>query len=219
MHSSPRGGMTDPASVTVSDADAGGPDPIREAVQLLARLPGVGEKSARRMAYSLLSGDPALAKALGRVLGSLPERVRRCATCGVFTGREQCALCRDPRRSSETLCVVARPWDVDAMERAGTFRGRYHVLHALLDPLAGMGPTDFPLAGLLARLGPEGVTEVIVATPSTVEGEATALYLAEALRPLGVRATRIASGIPHGGDLEYADPITLGRALEGRRSL
>jgi recombination protein RecR len=194
-------------------------DPIRDAIQLLARLPGVGEKSARRMAYSLLANDPALARALGNALASLPERVRRCRTCGVFTGRDECTICRDPRRLSDTLCVVARPWDVDALERAGSFRGRYHVLHALLDPLAGMGPGDFPLAALVARIEPEHVAEVILATPATVEGEATALYLAEALRPLGVRASRIASGIPHGGDLEYADPITLGRALEGRRGM
>jgi recombination protein RecR len=179
----------------------------------------VGEKSARRMAYSLLSGDPAFARTLGNVVANLPERVRRCRTCGVFTGRDECGICRDPRRHAETLCVVARPWDVDAFERAGSYRGRYHVLHTLLDPLGGMGPADFPLATLTQRIAPEHIAEVILATPATVEGEATALYLAEALRPLGVKATRIASGIPHGGDLEYADPITLGRALEGRRGM
>jgi recombination protein RecR len=194
-------------------------DPIREIVQLLARLPGVGEKSARRMAYHLLGTDPAYAKALGEAVATLAERVRRCVQCGSFTAADLCAICRDPRRSGQQLCVVARPWDVDALERAGSFRGRYHVLHTLLDPLAGMGPADFPLAALTARLAPEQVAEVIVATPATVEGEATALYLAESLRPLGVRTSRIASGIPHGGDLEYADPITLGRALEGRRSM
>ena len=205
--------------VSFDPDDRSSSDPIREAVQLLARLPGVGEKSARRMAYSLLSGDPSFAHALGTALANLPERVRRCRTCGVFTGRDECAICRDPRRNVETLCVVARPWDVDAFERAGSYRGRYHVLHTLLDPLGGMGPGDFPLAALVARIEPEHITEVIIATPSTVEGEATALYLAESLRPLGVNATRIASGIPHGGDLEYADPITLGRALEGRRGI
>ncbi len=194
-------------------------DPIREAVQLLSRLPGVGEKSARRMAYSLLAGDPAVARVLGNALATLPERVRRCRTCGVFTGREQCTICRDPRRAADTLCVVARPWDVDAFERAGSYRGRYHVLHALLDPLGGMGPADFPLTSLIERLAPERIAEVILATPATVEGEATALFLADALRSHGVKATRIASGIPHGGDLEYADPITLGRALDGRRGM
>lgn len=194
-------------------------DPIGDAVRLLTRLPGVGEKSARRMAYSILTGDPAFARALGATLATLSERVRRCVRCGAFTSCEQCALCRDPRRADDVLCVVARPWDIDAFERAGTFRGRYHVLHALLDPLGGMGPAEFPLEPLLERVRAESTAEVILATPPTVEGEATALFLAEALRPLGVRVTRIASGVPHGGDLEYADPITLGRALEGRRSL
>lgn len=194
-------------------------DPIQQAVRLLARLPGVGEKSARRMAYSILSREPEFAHALGEAVAALPERVRRCTLCGSFTGAERCTICRDPRRGGEALCVVARPWDVDALERAGTFRGRYHVLHALLDPIGGMGPGEFPLAPLVARLAPEGIREVILATPSTVEGEATALFLAESLRPMDVRTSRIASGIPHGADLEYADPITLGRALEGRRSI
>jgi len=194
-------------------------DPIRELVQLLSRLPGVGEKSARRMVYMLLAGDAAYARALGTRIATVIDQVRRCVSCGVFTGAERCAICRDPRRSDETLCVVARPWDVDALERAGTFRGRYHVLHVLIDPLAGVGPADFPFAQLAARVRAEGTAEVIVATPSTVEGETTALYLAESLRPLDVRVTRIASGIPHGGDLEYADPITLGRALDGRRGI
>jgi recombination protein RecR len=194
-------------------------DPIREIVQLLARLPGVGEKSARRMAYHLLSSDPAYAHALGEAVATLSERVRKCVQCGSFTAHERCGICSDVRRSSAQLCVVARPWDVDALERAGSFRGRYHVLHTLLDPLAGMGPAEFPLAALTSRVTSESVNEVILATPATVEGEATALFLAESLRPLGVRASRIASGIPHGSDLEYADPITLGRALEGRRSV
>lgn len=197
----------------------GSGDPIAECVKLLSRLPGVGEKSARRMAYSLLAQDPSYARALGASVGSLVDRVRRCAECGRFTGRKYCNLCSDPRRKGDVLCVVARPWDVDAIERAGSFEGRYHVLHALLDPLAGLGPDEFPLEPLLARVRSAAVTEAILATPATVEGEATALYVAEALRGLGVRATRIASGIPHGGDLEYADPITLGRALEGRRAL
>ncbi len=194
-------------------------DPIASAVRLLARLPGVGEKSARRMAYSLLASGPAFARALGESLAGLPDRVRRCAVCGTFTGREVCAICEDPQRHDEILCVVARPWDVDAFERAGAFRGRYHVLHTLLDPLGGVGPGQFPLGPLLARVRAAGTREVIVATPPTVEGEATALFLAESLRPIGVTVTRIASGVPHGGDLEYIDPITLGRALEGRRNI
>src|SRR5262245_28809907 len=141
-------------------------DPIQDAVRLLARLPGVGEKSARRMAYSILSHDPVFARALGAAVAALPERVRRCEQCGAFTGAERCAICRNPQRGGGVLCVVARPWDIDALERAGTFMGRYHVLHALLDPLGGTGPAEFPLGALTARLGPEEVTEVILATPS-----------------------------------------------------
>ncbi len=194
-------------------------DPIATAVRLLARLPGVGEKSARRMAYSLLASAPSYAKALGEAVASLPDRVRRCSVCGTYTGRETCAICSDPARTDEVLCVVARPWDVDALERAGAFRGRYHVLHTLLDPLGGVGPEQFPLGPLIARVREGGTTEVIVATPPTVEGEATSLFLAESLRSLGVTLTRLASGVPHGGDLEYIDPITLGRALEGRRGI
>ena len=194
-------------------------DPIGAAVRLLARLPGVGEKSARRMAYSLLASGPSYAKALGEAVASLPERVRKCSICGTYTGREVCSICADTTRNDETLCVVARPWDVDALERAGTFRGRYHVLHTLLDPLSGVGPEQFPLDPLLRRVSEGSTREVIVATPPTVVGEATALFLAESLRPLGITLSRIASGVPHGGDLEYVDPITLGRALEGRRGL
>lgn len=194
-------------------------DPIGELVRLLVRLPGVGEKSARRIAHHVLTADPAYVGALGEAVATLSTRVRRCALCGTFTGRDLCAVCGDDRRALDVLCVVARPSDVDAIERARVFQGRYHVLHALLDPLGGVGPGEFPLAPLLARVSRDGVREVILATPSTVEGEATSLYVAEALRALGVRVTRIASGMPHGGELEFTDPITLGRALEGRRSL
>lgn len=198
--------------------DDGG-DPIADLVRLLVRLPGVGEKSARRIAFHVLGADPEYARALGQAVATLSSRVRRCASCGAYTSRELCAICADPRRAGDVLCVVARPMDADAIERARVFAGRYHVLHALLDPLGGVGPAEFPLDPLLERIRRDGVREVILATPPTVEGEATALYLAEALRAAGVRASRIASGVPHGGDLEFTDPITLGRALEGRRSL
>lgn len=194
-------------------------DPIRALVGLLTRLPGVGEKSARRIAYHVLGGDPAYARALGESIATMADRVRRCASCGAYTERARCVLCDDPRRTSELLCVVARPMDADAVERARVFQGRYHILHALLDPLGGVGPADFPLEPLLRRVEREGVREVILATPPTVEGEATALYLAECLRARGVTVSRIASGVPHGGDLEFTDPITLGRAMEGRRSV
>ena len=194
-------------------------DPIGGLVKLLSRLPGVGEKSARRIAYHVLHADPEYAQALGQGIATLSTRVRRCARCGAYTSRELCSICTDVARSGEVLCVVARPTDADAIERARVFKGRYHILHALLDPLGGSGPAEFPLAPLVERIRRDGVKEVILATPPTVEGEATSLYLAEALRSLGVQVSRIASGIPHGGDLEFTDPITLGRALEGRRSL
>jgi recombination protein RecR len=197
--------------------DAG--DPITELVRLLVRLPGVGEKSARRIAFHVLAAPRDFSEALGEAIATLGDRVRRCERCGVFTSRPVCAICDDPRRSRETLCVVARPMDVDAIERTRAFAGRYHVLHCLLDPLGGIGPAEFPLGPLVDRIRREQVREVIVATPPTVEGEATSLYLAESLRGLGVSVTRIASGVPHGGELEFTDPITLGRALEGRRSL
>ena len=145
--------------------------------------------------------------------------LRQRTACGAFTTREVCGICSDPRRPGDLLCVVARPMDADAIERAGVFRGRYHILHALLDPLGGIGPGEFPLDVLTARIQRDAVREVILATPPTVEGEATALYLAETLRAMGVPATRIASGVPHGGDLEFTDPITLGRAIEGRRAV
>ncbi|MDP3278081.1 MAG: recombination mediator RecR [Deltaproteobacteria bacterium] len=194
-------------------------DPIGATVRLLLKLPGVGEKSARRMAYSLLATGPTFAQSLGEALSTLHERVRRCVDCGTYSGQDRCTICRDARRTSEILCVVARPWDADALERAGSFRGRYHVLHTLLDPLSGMGPEDFPIGPLEQRIREEQTREVILATPPTIEGEATALFLAESLRPLGIEITRLASGVPHGGDLEYIDPITLGRALDGRRGL
>ncbi len=194
-------------------------DPLGGLVRLLVRLPGVGEKSARRIAHHVLTADREYVRTLGEALATLPERVRRCAVCGNFTGRDLCGVCGDDRRVLDVLCVVARPSDVDAIERARVFQGRYHVLHALLDPLGGVGPGEFPMAPLLQRVVQDGVREVILATPSTVEGEATSMFVAESLRAYGVRVSRIASGVPHGGELEFTDPITLGRALEGRRSL
>lgn len=201
------------------DRPIDGDDPVKDLIRLLTRLPGLGDKSARRIAHHLLGADPEYAEVLGRAVATLSRRVRRCAVCANFTSATVCAVCNDPRRASETLCVVSRPMDVDAIERARVFQGRYHVLHALLDPLGGIGPAEFPLQTLVDRVAQEGVTEVILATPPTVEGEATSLYVAEALRGMGVRVSRIASGVPHGGDLEFTDPITLGRALEGRRAL
>jgi recombination protein RecR len=194
-------------------------DPLAEIVTLLGRLPGIGERTATRLAYFVLAEDAAFAGALAGSLAALHERVRRCASCGNFTSSERCRICTDPRRDAATLCIVARVPDLVAIERAGSYRGRYHVLHALLAPLDGMGADRIDLDALGARIRAEEVREVVIATPLSVEGEATALYVAQALRPLGVRVSRIASGIPHGGELEFADQVTLGRAFEGRKDL
>ena len=194
-------------------------DPIGELVALLARLPSVGERTATRLAFHVLRGDPEYARALGDALMGIHERVRRCVRCGNYGAEDICRICADPRRDERTLCVVARVPDLVAIEKSGTFRGRYHVLHKLLAPLDGVGPEDLPLDALVSRAAPVEVEEVIVATPLSVEGEATALYVAEVLGQAGVRVTRIASGVPHGGELEFTDQVTLGRALDGRKDI
>lgn len=198
---------------------------VRRLVSLLSRLPGVGEKTAQRYVLHLLTTDPQVAKDLGAELASLHDELRPCDLCGnlaeVVAGepRVLCAVCKDDRRDPRLLCVVGRVHDLMAIERTGAMRGRYFVLGRLLSPLEGIGPEDLPIPRLLARIRAEGVTEVIVATPPSVDGEATALFLKRELAPAGVALTRIASGVPHGGDLEYADPITMGRALSGRQQL
>jgi recombination protein RecR len=194
-------------------------DPIAELVQLLTLLPGVGDRTATRYAHHLLGEDPNVATALAISLGTLHERVKRCVECGNWGASELCAICASPRRDTTSICVVARVPDLVAIERGGNFRGRYHVLHALLAPLDGMGPERIDVERLIVRIRASDVKEVVIATPLSVEGEATALYLAECLRAVDVRVSRIASGIPHGGELEYADPITLGRAFDQRRRL
>jgi recombination protein RecR len=194
-------------------------DPIAELVSLLARLPGIGERTAARLAYHILGAPPDYAQALGKLLADVHARVRRCERCQNYTVESVCRICKDPQRDARSICVVARPQDVAALERGSSFRGHYYVLHALLSPLDGIGPDALDLPPLLARLRSDAVTEVIVATPLSVEGEATALFLAQELRSLGVRCTRIASGLPHGGELEYTDQVTLARALDGRREL
>ncbi len=196
---------------------------LDQLVRLLARLPGVGEKTATRFALHLVT-EPPLARDLGAALVELPERIRPCERCGNLAevdaeARALCPVCRDVRRDATLLCVVAKVQDLLAIERSGVMRGRYFVLGRLLSPLDGIGPEELPLGKLVARIQGDGVTEVIIATPPSVDGEATALYVAREVAGLGVRATRIASGIPHGGDLEFADQITLGRALEGRRRI
>jgi recombination protein RecR len=200
---------------------------IRRLVALLSRLPGVGEKTAQRYVLHLLTADPQIAKDLGSELGTLHEELRPCDRCGniaevppgAAAESVRCEICLDEKRDPRVLCVVGRVHDLMAIERTGAMRGRYFVLGRLLSPLEGIGPEQLPVPRLVARIRDEGVTEVIVATPPSVDGEATALLLKRELGPLGVAMTRIASGVPHGGDLEYADPITMGRALAGRQAL
>jgi len=195
------------------------PAPLRRLVERLTRLPGVGEKSATRLAFFLLRADSEYAEALADAITALKREIRLCSRCLGFTEQDPCALCADPRRSDELVCVVEDPADLMAIERAGDFRGRYHVLHGTLAPLEGVGPEQLKVAELVTRLRDGGVREVILATNATVEGEATALYLAKLIKPLGVKVTRIAHGLPMGGDVEYADSVTLSRALEGRREM
>jgi len=195
------------------------PVPLRRLVEQLTRLPGVGEKSATRFAFFLLRADTEYAQALADSITALKREIRLCSRCLAFTEQEPCPLCADPRRSDELVCVVEDPADVMAIERAGDFRGRYHVLHGTLAPLEGVGPEQLKVAELVARLRDGTVGEVILATNPTVEGEATALYLAKLIKPLGVKVTRIAHGLPMGADVEYADSVTLSRALEGRREM
>ena len=194
-------------------------DPIEELVGLFARLPGVGERTATRLAFYVLGADREYAAALGRAIAAIHDRIQRCRACGNYGAEELCRVCSDARREGHIVCVVARVPDLVAIERSGSFRGRYHVLHGLLAPLDGIGPAELPLDELAARIAPEGIREVVVATPLSVEGEATALYVSQVLRPHGVRVSRIASGVPHGGELEFTDQVTLGRAFEGRRDI
>ncbi|GAA3932288.1 recombination mediator RecR [Actinoplanes auranticolor] len=192
---------------------------IQDLIDELGRLPGVGPKSAQRIAFHVLSADPADVNRLASSLRKVKELVRFCTTCFNVAESEQCRVCRDTRRSSEVICVVEEPKDVVAIERTGEFRGRYHVLGGAINPLEGIGPDNLRIRELLIRLGTGEVKELILATDPNTEGEATATYLAIMVKPMGIAVTRLASGLPVGGDLEYADEITLGRAFEGRRAV
>jgi len=194
-------------------------DPIQTLVRELARLPGVGEKTATRLAFHLIRRPESQVRELAAALVSVVEKIRLCSTCMNLTERDPCALCADTRRDPTLLCVVATPSELLAIDRSGQYAGRYHVLHGLLSPLEGIGPEDLRISELLARLESKEAREVIVATSASVEGEATALYLARLIKPLGVSVTRIASGIPVGGELEYSDQATIARALAGRSAL
>ena len=190
---------------------------VQDLIDELGRLPGVGPKSAQRLAFHLLAADPDDVARLVSALTEVKRRVRFCEVCGNVAQEPQCRICRDPRRDTTVLCVVEEPKDVVAIERTREFRGRYHVLGGAISPIEGVGPDDLRVRELMTRLASAEVTEVILATDPNLEGEATATYLARLLRPLGLRVTRLASGLPVGGDLEYADEVTLGRAFEGRR--
>ena len=192
---------------------------MQRLIDQLMRLPGIGEKTAGRLAFHVLRADRSYAEALAAALVAVKDETRLCPTCFALTETDPCPICADPTRAPDMICVVEEPADLLAVERAREFRGRYHVLHGTLAPLDGVGPDELKIQPLLVRLRDGTVREVILATNPTAEGEATALYLARLLKPLGVKVTRIAHGIPVGGDLEYADVMTVGRALEGRREM
>ncbi len=194
-------------------------DPISRLIRELAKLPGIGEKTASRLAFHILRAPGEYARDLAQALVEVKDKIRLCSTCMNLTEQDPCTLCSDARRDPSLVAVVATPPDLYAIERTGGFRGRYHVLHGVLSPLEGIGPDDLRIKELLQRVGRGEIKEIIVATSPNVEGEATALYLAKVLRPLGVRTTRIASGLAVGGELEYADGVTITRALEARREM
>ena len=193
------------------------PGPVARLIDALRGLPGIGPKSAQRIAFHLLKGPREDAERLGAAIGELHVEMRMCSTCNAVTDREVCATCSDAGRSDRVICVVEEPHNLVAVERTRDFRGRYHVLHGSLSPLQGVGPDQLKVHGLLERIRKGGVEEVILATSPTVEGEATAVFLARLLKPLSVRVTRIAMGVPVGSDLEWADEVTMAKALEGRR--
>ncbi len=195
------------------------PDPIARLVKELAKLPGIGEKTAQRLAFHILEAGAGYASDLAAAVAGVVRDVRLCSSCQTLTDRDPCAICADPRRDARMLCVVEGVPDLLAVERTHEFRGRYHVLHGALSPLDGVGPGDLKIRELIVRLEKEPADEVVIATNPDIEGEATALYLTKLLKPIGIRVTRIAQGVPMGGDLEYADQVTLARALAGRREL
>jgi recombination protein RecR len=192
---------------------------VQDLIDELGRLPGVGPKSAQRIAFHLLAADPTDVRRLVHVLTEVKDKVRFCRVCGNVAEQEECRICRDPRRDRTVICVVEEPKDVVAIEKTREFRGRYHVLGGAISPIEGIGPDDLRVRELMTRLADGEVTELILATDPNLEGEATATYLARLVKPMDLRVTRLASGLPVGGDLEYADEVTLGRAFEGRRLL
>ena len=193
--------------------------PVQDLIDELGRLPGVGPKGAQRIAFHLLAQDPEDVKRLVTALTEVKDKVRFCKVCGNVAEADECRICRDTRRDLSVICVVEEPKDVVAIEKTREFKGRYHVLGGAISPIEGVGPDDLRIRELMLRLADGAVTELILATDPNLEGEATATYLARLVKPMGLRVTRLASGLPVGGDLEYADEVTLGRAFEGRRLL
>ena len=194
-------------------------DPLKMAVAQLKRFPGIGERSATRLVYWLLRQGPEVSAEIGQALLALPAAMTRCSRCGDVSAIDPCGMCSDPKREGGVLCVVERPQDVQAVEAAGEFRGLYHVLGGAIAPLDGIGPDELNIASLLTRVGEEEITEVIIATDPDVEGDATALYLAKLLNPLGIKVTRLAHGISVGTEIEYADRSSVARAIANRREL
>lgn len=192
---------------------------IQDLIDALGHLPGIGPKSAQRIAFHILQAEPEIASALVDSIRTVKERVKFCTTCGNVSEEDECRICRDPRRENISICVVEESKDVNAIERTREFRGKYHVLGGAISPIDGIGPEQLRIRELMARLSDPVITEVILATDPNLEGEATATYLARLIKPLGIKVSRLASGLPVGGDLEYADEVTLGRAFEGRRDV
>ncbi len=193
--------------------------PIQELIDELARLPGIGPKSAQRLAFWLVKAPDEDARRLAAAIVQAKERISFCQECGNVAEGDLCRICRDPSRDTSLICVVEEPKDAGALERTSLIKGRYHILGGAISPLDGIGPDDLRVQELLDRIARDGVTEVIIATNPNLEGNATAMYVAALIKPLGIRVTRLASGLPVGGDLEYADEVTLSQALEGRRDL
>jgi recombination protein RecR len=193
--------------------------PIDDLIEALTKLPGIGRKTASRLAFYILRSNPSEAQRLARAILDVKEKIHLCSICFNLTDEDPCRICQDERRTREILCVVEGPNDLIAIENTGAFSGRYHVLHGTISPLEGVGPDDIKIRELMERIHRERVAEVILATNPTVEGGATALYLTDLIKPLGVKVTRIAYGIPMGGEIEYSDGMTLSKALEGRREI
>jgi recombination protein RecR len=192
---------------------------IQDLIDALGRLPGIGPKSAQRIAFHILQSDPEVASALVDSIRTVKERVKFCVHCGNVSEESECRICRDPRRENTSICVVEESKDVISIERTREFRGKYHVLGGAISPIDGIGPEQLRIRELMTRLADSEITEVILATDPNLEGEATATYLSRLIKPMGIKVSRLASGLPVGGDLEYADEVTLGRAFEGRRDV